>query len=59
MSNTNYSILLPINKYDQPDRRFRQSLERILEELGGDVIAQLMDFSDHSEQLQKVMQDKD
>ena len=53
MSNTNYSILLPINKYDQPDRRFNKSLDRIRRELGDEVIGQLIDFADQAEQLQK------
>ena len=53
MSNTNYSLLLPINKFDQPDQRFSQSLERICKELGEDAIGQLMDFVSQSTQLQK------
>ena len=53
MSNTNYSLLLPINKYDQPDHRFKQSIERICKELGEDAIGELMDFASQSQQLQK------
>ena len=53
MSNTNYSVLLPFNKYDQPDHRFNQSLDRICKELGEDSIDQLMDFASQSQQLQK------
>ena len=53
MSNTNYSLLLPINKYDQPDHRFKQSLERICNELGEDAIGELMDFASQSQQLQR------
>ena len=53
MSNTNYSLLLPINKYDQPDHRFQQSLERICKELGEDAIGQLLDFVSQSRKLQK------
>ena len=53
MSNTNYSLLLPINKFDQPDQRFSQSLERICNELGEDAIGQLMDFVSQSTHLQK------
>ena len=53
MSNTNYSLLLPINKYDQPDHRFKQSLERICNELGEEAIGELMDFASQSHQLQK------
>ena len=53
MSNTNYSLLLPINKYDQPDQRFDQSLERICKEVGEDAIGELMDFVSQSQQLQK------
>ena len=53
MSNKNYSVLLPINKYDQPDLRFSQSLERICKELGENAISQLMDFASQSQQLQK------
>ena len=53
MSNTNYSLLLPINKYDQPDHRFNQSLERICKELGEEAIGQLMDFVSQSQQLQQ------
>ena len=53
MSNTNYSLLLPTNKYDQPDHRFKQSLERIRNELGEDAIGELMDFASQSQQLQK------
>ena len=45
MSNTNHSLLLPIDKYDQPDHRFKQSLERICKELGEDAIGELMDFA--------------
>ena len=53
MSNTNYSLLLPFNKYDQPDHRFKQSLERICKELGEDAVGELMDFISQSQQLQK------
>ena len=53
MSNTNYSLLLPFNKYDQPDHRFKQSLERICKELGEDAVGELMDFVSQSQQLQK------
>ena len=53
MSNTNYSLLLPFNKYDQPDHRFKQSLERICKELGEDAVGELMDFVSQSHQLQK------
>ena len=53
MSNTNYSLLLPFNKYDQPDHRFKQSLERICKELGVDAVGELMDFVSQSQQLQK------
>ena len=54
MSNTNYSLLLPFNKYDQPDHRFKQSLERICKELGEEAIGELMDFVSQSQQLQKT-----
>ena len=53
MPNTNCTILLPFNKYDQPDHRFKQSLERICNELGEDAIGELMDFASQSQQLQK------
>ena len=53
MLNTNYSLLLPFNKYDQPDHRFKQSLERICKELGEDAVGELMDFVSQSQQLQK------
>ena len=53
MSNTNCTIFLPFNKYDQPDHRFQQSLERICNELGEDAIGKLMDFASQSQQLQK------
>ena len=53
MSNTNCTIFLPFNKYDQPDHRFQQSLERICNELGEDAIGKLMDFASQSHQLQK------
>ena len=53
MSNTNYSLLLPVNKFDQPDQRFSQSLERICKELGEDAVGELMDFASQSQQLQK------
>ena len=53
MSNTNYSLLLPFNKYDQPDHRFKQSLERICKELGEGAVGELMDFVSQSQQLQK------
>ena len=52
MSNTNCSVLLPFNKYDQPDHRFDQSLERIRKELGDDTIGQLINFASQSQQLQ-------
>ena len=52
MSNTNYSLLLPFNKYDQPDHLFKQSLERICKELGEEAIGELMDFASQSQQLQ-------
>ena len=54
MSNTNYSLLLPFNKYDQPDHRFKQSLERICKELGEEAVGELMDFVSQSQQLQKT-----
>ena len=54
MSNTNYSLLLPFNKYDQPDHRFKQSLERIRKELGEDTLCELIDFASQSQQLQKT-----
>ena len=53
MSNTNYSLLLPINNYDHSDHRFQQILERICKELGEDTIGQLMDFVSQSRRLQK------
>ena len=53
MSNTNYSLLLPFNKYDQPDHRFKKSLERICKELGEEAVGELMDFVSQSQQLQK------
>ena len=53
MSNTNCTILLPFDKYDQPDHRFKQSLERICNELGEDAIGEFMDFASQSQQLQK------
>ena len=59
MSNTNYSLLLPFNKYDQPDHRFKRSLERICKELGEDAVGELMDFVSQSQQLQKTMLGKD
>ena len=52
MLNTNYSLLLPINKHDQPDHRFKQSLEHICKELGEDAVVELMDFASQSQQLQ-------
>ena len=45
MSNTNYSVLLPFNKYDQPDHRFDQSLDRIRKELGEEAVGELVDFA--------------
>ena len=53
MSNTNYSLLLPLNKYDHPDHRFDQSLDRICKELGKDAVDQLIDFASQSQRLQK------
>ena len=53
MPNTNCAILLPFNKYDKPDHRFKQSRERICNELGEDAIGELMDFASQSQQLQK------
>ena len=54
MSDRNYSILLPFNKYDQPDHRFEQSLDRIRKELGEKAISELIDFASQSQQLQKT-----
>ena len=53
MPNTNCTILLPFDKYDQPDHRFDQSLDRIRKELGEDAISELVDFASQSQQLQK------
>ena len=53
MSNINYSVLLPFNKYDQPDHRFNQSLDRICKEIGEDTIGELINFASQSQQLQK------
>ena len=53
MPNTNCTILLPFDKYDQTDHRFDQSLDRIRNELGKDAISELFDFASQSQQLQK------
>ena len=53
MPNANCTILLPFDKYDQPDHRFDQSLDRIRKELGEDAISELVDFASQSQQLQK------
>ena len=53
MPNSNYSVLLPFNKYDQPDHRFNQSLDCICKELGEDAIGELINFVSQSQQLQK------
>ena len=53
MSNANCTILLPFDKYDQPDHHFDQSLDRIRKELGEDAISELVGFASQSQQLQK------
>ena len=53
MLSTNYSLLLPVDKSDNPDQRFNQSLDRICKELGSETISQLLEFSSRSERLQK------
>ena len=54
MLDTNYLLLLPTNKFDKPDHRFEQSLDRIRKELGEEAISELIDFASQSQQLQKT-----
>ena len=48
MNQMNYTLMLPVDKAGEPDRRFTESLERIRDELSDQTINELIEFHTHS-----------
>ena len=53
MNHFNYSLLLPIDKAGEPDKRFTASLERIRNQLPDQTIDELLKFHTRALELQK------